>query len=569
MPNLQSIIRQPSLGNNDKNIASGQLLASPLHSVQKAQNATAKKLMVVPKPQLVPGALPVQRDKKLGRLPMPASPSQHRPAKLPISPLVTRSPAFAPQAANNNDNAPPGSPSESEARAAKDAIIKPSLKRYIMLFLFCLNSSNKAFQWIQIPAATEKVTYFYEVENFVINSMSVIFMLTFVVASWPACYLIEHVGVRRAVVMASFGTSLGSLIKCFSCHEQGIHLLFIGQTLVSFSEQLIFSVPSRLASVWFPDHQVSSAVAISVLGTQLGVALGFVVPQFALDGADSKESIGDGLWTMFVGTAIFSLGAFVASFLLFDEAPKYAPGAARLKQIAEERQQEAIKESFIGEMRLLGRQIRHLLDNKHFNLLSISYGITIGIGYALSTVLNQMLEPLWPQDDLLVGNTGFIIVISGAICSPLWGRLLDKKHRYLLIYELLMVATITSLLLFGIVVSGLHSRLAIYLAAALFGSFQTGLLVGGLELAVELTYPAAELVTSSFMNVPPQIFGTVFVFVASYLVDSYGAVVTNLFFILCFILALTMSLNIRETLRRQSAVLERKNLPPSELARRC
>lgn len=40
---------------------------------------------------------------------------------------------------------------------------------------------------------------------------------------------------------------------------------------------------------------------------------------------------------MFLGTAGLSLVAFVASFALFDEAPRYAPGAARLKQMEEER----------------------------------------------------------------------------------------------------------------------------------------------------------------------------------------------------------------------------------------
>lgn len=69
---------------------------------------------------------------------------------------------------------------ERQVDRLQDDKIQPTLKRYIVLALFCFNSCNKAFQWIQVCAVTEKLTYFYNVENFVINATSALFMLSFV-----------------------------------------------------------------------------------------------------------------------------------------------------------------------------------------------------------------------------------------------------------------------------------------------------------------------------------------------------------------------------------------------------
>lgn len=449
-----------------------------------------------------------------------------------------------------------GDEEDVDVSIAKSALIKPTFKRYIILFLFGLNSGNKAFQWIQIPASTAKITHFYDVENFVVNSLSVLFMLAFVVLSWPSCYVINKIGIRKAVLIGAFGTGAGAVIKCFSCHEGGIYLLCLGQIVVSLSEQFIFSVPSRLASVWFPDNEVSSAVAMCILGNQIGNALGFIVPQILLDSAETKEEIGSALYAIFFGLAAISLIAFVADVILFDEAPKYAPGAARLKQIEQEEANKELKASFGEEMEQLLWHTKELLKNRDYNILSVVYGIMIGANYALATVLNQMLEPLWPGDDILVGNTGSLMIISGVLGLPLWGRLMDRLHRYLYINMFLTLATLLSFALFAYAVSYMHSAYAVYLGALLIGLFQTGIMASALEFAVELTYPAPELISSSIMNVQPQVFGTLLVYAASYIVDSYGALATNFFFVLVCLVAFILLPFIRENLRRQTAIAE-------------
>jgi FLVCR family feline leukemia virus subgroup C receptor-related protein len=437
--------------------------------------------------------------------------------------------------------------------------VKPTWKRYIIMILFCCNAACKAFQWMQVPAATTKATLLYGVDNYVINLVSIIFMMSFVVLSWPACYIIERVGMRRAVLAASFGTAIGACVKCFSCHEEGVWLLMIGQVIVSLCEQLIFSLPSRIASVWFPDNQVSFCVAMCVVGNQVGVAMGFIVPHWCLNGLETRAEIGMGFYNMFLWTAGMSVMIFLACVIAFDEEPKYAPGAARLKQRQLERDLRLQRStSLFEELGKLFSQISQLCRNGHLIMLSLSYGLVVGINYTIQTLLDQMLADAdWPDEDLLVGTTGFIIIFAGVLTLPLWGMIMDACHAYKLINVIIALGNVVSMACFSCAIVLQHSPLAIYISALLYGLFSVGFCVSALEYAVELTYPAPELCTSSIMNVMPQIGGTVCILIGSYLVDNFGNLVSGGFNVGILIAGLLFVLITKEDLRRQKAAGQR------------
>lgn len=457
-------------------------------------------------------------------------------------------------------------------KASQDitTIIKSTAKRWVILALFIINVGNKDFQWIQPSSATDKFALLYNVSNQAINATSVLFMLCYIIFCLPSCVLIERIGLRNAMLLGSGGTALGAIIKCFSCRSDmlGIAFLFLGQTCVSLSEQFMFSVASRLVSVWFPDHQVSSALAMTVLGNQVGFALGFKLTPMALEGAESAEDIGANLHTMFIMVAVFSMLAFVANLLLFDEAPKYAPGAARHAQmLVEAAQTREVACSLAGDFRELVHSVSRLLHNRDFVYLSAAYGINLGAGYCIHTLLNQMLAPLWPGDAALMGNAGFIIIMSGALSCPLWGWLLDRYRCYLRLNQITVLATLVSLVGFGYAASFMHCAAAIYVTTAAFGTFQVALEVAGLEMATEMMYPTQELITTTTIMITPQIFGTIFTFAASYLVDAYGAISANSFVAVCLGAALLILLNTREKLARQNACANanRQDIPDPPL----
>lgn len=449
---------------------------------------------------------------------------------------------------------------ESKTPPPDGIIIRPTLKRYLILVLYGICSMEKSFQWINLSTITNKVTLFYGVDNMMVNWTSVLFMITFIPLVLPTGWLIERIGLRKAVLIGSTGITLGACIKCLAYREDGFWIVIAGQIVVSISEQFIFCIPARIASVWFPDHQVSLATGFGIFGNQCGIALGFLVPQALLAGMETRAEIGVGLWRLFLWTALISSVTWVALLFLFDDHPKHAPGAARYNKIIREQAQRDQMLSFVEEMKYFGSMLSQLMCDVNSVLLVISYGIYVGVIYAIQTCLNQMIAgSAWTEPNQTVGTAGLVIIFSGMCGALFWGYLCDRSHKYVLINRILYLGAIASIVLFTLALRQVDQDWILYLASSLMGFILIGYTVVGLDTIVELTYPIPEMVSTSVMNLSPQIFGIVITFLCSSVVDTYKSEVANMFLIGCLVLGLVFTLLISEHLKRQNVVQETKS----------
>lgn len=415
---------------------------------------------------------------------------------------------------------------------------------------------EKSFQWINLSTITNKVALYYGVDNIAVNWTSVLFMLTFIPLVLPTGWLIEQIGLRKAILIGSFGITAGAIIKCFSCYPDGFWVVIAGQIVVSLSEQFIFCVPARIASVWFPDNQVSLATGFGIFGNQCGIALGFLIPQALLQGFETRDEIGVGLYRLFVWTAGVSLATLLVLLLLFDDKPKYAPGAARLRKIRDELVERETRRTFSKEMKMFGALLYKLIASKDCSLLVIAYGINVGTGYAIQTLLNQMIAGSdWPDANSIVGTSGLIVIFSGMVGALFWGHLCDLTHKYMLINKILYIGAILSMVFFGLTLR-LYNQSLLYLASSVLGFNLIGYTVAGLDTMVEISYPVPELVSTSVMNLSPQIFGTAITFASSAIVDNYESNAATGFLAGVLVLGFLITLAIKEMLSRQVAVQE-------------
>jgi hypothetical protein len=51
-----------------------------------------------------------------------------------------------------------------------------------------------------------------------------------------------------------------------------------GQALSEINMPIVLAIPPKIAANWFPNNELAQAVAISVFGDQLGIALSYLVP---------------------------------------------------------------------------------------------------------------------------------------------------------------------------------------------------------------------------------------------------------------------------------------------------
>lgn len=57
----------------------------------------------------------------------------------------------------------------------------------------------------------------------------------------------------------------------------------------------------------------------------------------------------------------------------------------------------------------------------------------MGVFYAISTLLSQMILAFYKDAQELIGTIGLLIVVSGMVGSIICGYILDKFHHYKLV----------------------------------------------------------------------------------------------------------------------------------------
>ncbi|CAH1108881.1 unnamed protein product [Psylliodes chrysocephalus] len=409
--------------------------------------------------------------------------------------------------------------------------------RWVVLGIFVLYSMSNAMQWVQFSIINDVVVSYYGVSSMWVDWTSMIYMILYIPFVFPASYLLEKLGLRKAVIIGMTINCIGTWIKVGAVDKDRFYVAFVGQTIVGFAQIFILAVPARLAALWFGPSQVSSACSIGVFGNQLGIAAGFLFPPIFVNSESSHDEQTTQFYTMFIAVAAFTTVLLVIVLFFFKDRPPTPPSHAALQQSGEEF-------DFIGSL-------KSLMKNKSFVLLLLSYGINVGVFYAISTLLNQIVLFYYPGASADAGRIGLVIIVAGMLGSVCCGIVLDKYHKFkettLVVYgfSLISMVVYTFTLSKGIYV--------VYVISALLGFFMTGLLPVGFELAAELTYPAPEGTSSGLLNCACNLFGIAFTNIYSVIFNQVNDVWANIVMCIVLLVGVVLLIFTGSDLRRQAA----------------
>ncbi|KAK9307252.1 hypothetical protein QLX08_002293 [Tetragonisca angustula] len=413
-------------------------------------------------------------------------------------------------------------------------------RRWLILMIFVLYSASNAMQWIQYSIIANIVMAYYNVSSFLVDMTSMIYMITYIPFIFPASYLLDRFGLRFAALAGAIGTTFGSWIKVFSVSPDRFWITFLGQSLVALSQTFILSVPARLAAVWFGPDQVSSACSIGVFGNQLGIAIGFLFPPMLVQNSENVNVIGQGLHVMFYIVAAFTTIILVLILLFFKSEPPLPPSPAQAVQ----REAESTESFFVS--------VKKLVTNVGYLLLLLSYGINVGVFYAISTLLNHIVLQYFPNHEKDAGRIGLTIVCAGMLGSVVCGIVLDKTHKFKETTLGVYLLSFFGMIIFTFTLDS-SQIYVIYVTAGMLGFFMTGYLPVGFEFAAELTYPEPEGTSAGLLNAVCQVFGIVFTILYGCTLGAWGDFWANIF--LCATLAFGsfLTIIIPNDLRRQNA----------------
>ena len=372
-------------------------------------------------------------------------------------------------------------------------------RRWLILFLFVMYSASNAFQWTELVIISNVIEKYYNVSTLTVTWTSMIYMVTYIPLIFPASWFLQKKGLRLSVIIGSLGTCIGSWVKVMGT-GQGIWcfpIVFCGQTIVAISQIFILGIPAELAAAWFPATQVSTACAVGVFGNQLGIALGFVIPPSVIRNQMEKSDyhlIGTDLFYMFLTIAILTTVSFILIIFAFKDRPPTPP--SRAQELGGTKEDGNYLSS-----------IKRLVKNPGFVLLLITYGLNVGVFYAISSLLNTVVLKNFgnsAQED--AGRMGLVIVLCGMAGSMVCGIILDKTHQYKRTTLAVYFLSLIGMLLYTFTMQLGHIEV-VYLFSGFLGFFMTGYLPVGFDFGVEITYPESEGTSSGLLNASAQVFG--------------------------------------------------------------
>uniref|UniRef100_A0A8C6KEW1 Major facilitator superfamily (MFS) profile domain-containing protein n=1 Tax=Nothobranchius furzeri TaxID=105023 RepID=A0A8C6KEW1_NOTFU len=414
-------------------------------------------------------------------------------------------------------------------------------RRWLMLFLFSSVSASNALMWLQYGIISNIFMRFYNIGPLAIDWLSMIYLLTYIPLILPVLWLLDNRGIREAVLIGSAFNCIGAWIKVGSAGPDMVLVAFVGQLVCSVATVFVLGVPSHLASVWFGEEEVSSACSIGVVGNQLGIAIGFLVPPILVPNVDDLDELAHHISIMFYITAGVATFLFILVVIVFQERPKLPPTQA-----------QATARSIPPEQYSYTASILRLLRNKAFILLIISYGLNVGCFYAVGTLLNRMVLSHYPGEEVNAGRIGLTIVIAGMVGSLICGMWLDRTKTYKQTTLSVYLMSLVGMIVFAATLSLGHLWL-VFITAGALGFFMTGYLPLGFEFAVELTYPESEGTSSGLLNCSAQVFGIIFTICQGKIIDNFGTLEGNIFLCVFLLIGSIMTAFIKSDLRRQNA----------------
>ncbi|KRT84581.1 membrane transporter, partial [Oryctes borbonicus] len=318
---------------------------------------------------------------------------------------------------------------------------------------------------------------------------------------------------RYCALIGVIGTAAGTWVKIFSVQPDLFWLGFLGQTVVFVSQIFILSLPPKIASVWFGPNEVSTACSIGVFGTQLGTAMSFILPPLMVRNHENLDDIGRDLSHLFYGVCAFITPIVLLVFFFFKAEPEIPPSIAQAK-LRRDKVDFTTKE-FLGSY-------KSLLTNKPFLVLTMAYGINIGVFAGVCTILNQFILAYFPNAEKDAGTIGLLLVVIGMIGVIVFGFILDKTKKYKEVTIGLFVMTTLGIGAFMIALET-YSKLLVYVSACSFGFFQNAYYAAGFEFGVELSFPQPESSSSGILISMSQIYGVIFTLLLGKLLGKFGA----------------------------------------------
>lgn len=150
--------------------------------------------------------------------------------------------------------------------------VKAYPRRWVVLSVFSLTFAVNNAQWITFSPVADEIKCYYGTTDFWINSLSMVYMASYIVLVVFAVWALERFGLRNVMIGSTMILALGSWLRVIGSVPSMFWVLLVGHSITSIPCTMLWSAPSLLSSRWFPPSERATATTIAgTISAQFGV----------------------------------------------------------------------------------------------------------------------------------------------------------------------------------------------------------------------------------------------------------------------------------------------------------
>ncbi|XP_066576327.1 solute carrier family 49 member A3 isoform X2 [Amia ocellicauda] len=328
-------------------------------------------------------------------------------------------------------------------------------RRWFILVVICLLNSSNAMIWLSFAPVADQTAQYFNVTLDQINWLSLIYMVVAIPVSFGTTWMLDTLGLKTSLILSSWLNMTGSILRFISILSKYptwlmfYPLLMFGQTLCALAQPLVIFSPTKMAALWFPEHQRATANMIASMSNPLGILFANILSPLIV----KNES---GLPLM-LGIYAFpaSIACLLATLFIRASAPPTPPSASA---------ETSNSEPFLKGMKL---------D--------------------------------------FAGLCGALFIVFGVVGAFLLGLFVDKTKKFTEVTKINMCLAALACIAFALVSQMKHQNFAIAAASSLFGFFGFSIYPVAMELSVECSYPIGEATSAGLIFISGQVQSIVYI----------------------------------------------------------
>jgi MFS family permease len=367
--------------------------------------------------------------------------------------------------------------------------------RWVVLGVFMFVNLTMQMLWITFAPITGPAAEFYGVTDLQIGYLAMSFMVTYLFLSFPASWVIDTYGFRKAVSIGAVLMGVFAILRGLA--GANYTLVLIGSIGIAIGQPFLMNAWTKVPANWFSIDERATAVGLVTLANLVGTALGMLLTPILTEKLPIPT-----VQLIYGGVAALATVLFIALSREHPATPPCPPGME------------------VRSLMLDG--LKQIVRSIPFWLFVIVYFVGLGIFNGISTWVENIIRPrgFTPIDAGTLGASMIVGGILGAVIIPILSDKLHKRQRFMLLGVLLAIPGLLG-------VTFATSLWLILLSAFWMGFFLISVAPVGMQYVAEVTYPAPEGTSNGLIQFAGQL-SVIYVYIMEAMKSTNGAFTSSL-----------------------------------------